>query len=83
MKTIILGKDSYLSRNLTKKIQNSSVFSIADKKIDSIEFDNTNIIINSFYSSLRLEKVNDYEIFIKKSIYELSQFLNKIKKKKN
>jgi len=82
MKTIILGKDSYLSRNLTKKIQNSSVFSIADKKIDSIEFDNTNIIINSFYSSLRLEKVNDYEIFIKKSIYELSQFLNKIKKKR-
>ena len=48
MKTIILGKDSYLSRNLTKKIKNSRAFSMADEKLDSIEFDNTNIIINKY-----------------------------------
>jgi len=82
MKTLIFGKKSYLSDYLTKSIINSKVYSLSEKNLDLSEFENSNIIINSFYSSLKLEKIDDYELFIKKSIFELSKLLNKIKKKK-
>ena len=82
MKTLIFGKKSYLSKQLSKKIKNTEIFSLSDKNLKNIEFDNTNIIINSFYSSLKLEKIYDYETFIKKSIYELSLFLDKLRKKR-
>ncbi len=82
MKTLIFGKKSYLSKQLSKKIKDTEIFSLSDKNLKNIEFDNTNIIINSFYSSLKLEKIYDYETFIKKSIYELSLFLDKLRKKR-
>ncbi len=82
MKTLIFGKKSYLSDYLTKRIINSKVYSLSEKNLNFSEFENSNIIINSFYSSLKLEKIDDYELFIKKSIFELSKLLNKIKKKK-
>ena len=83
MKTLIFGKKSYLSNYLNKSIINSKVYSLSEKNLDLSEFENSNIIINSFYSSLKLEKIDDYELFIKKSIFELSKLLNKIKKKKS
>ena len=83
MKTLIFGKKSYLSNYLNKSIINSKVYSLSEKNLNLSEFQNSNIIINSFYSSLKLEKIDDYELFIKKSIFELSKLLNKIKKKKN
>jgi FlaA1/EpsC-like NDP-sugar epimerase len=79
MKTIILGKNSYLSNNLKKSISNSHVYSITDKKLSELNFTNCNIIINSFYSSLKLEKIDSYEDFLKRSLYDLSIFLDKIK----
>ena len=79
MKTIILGKNSYLSNNLKKSITNSYVYSITDKKLSDLNFTNCNIIINSFYSSLKLEKIDSYEDFLKRSLYDLSIFLDKIK----
>ena len=78
-----MEKKSYLSDYLTKSIINSKVYSLSEKNLDLSEFENSNIIINSFYSSLKLEKIDDYELFIKKSIFELSKLLNKIKKKKS
>ena len=82
MKTLIFGKKSYLSDYLKKSITNSKVYSLSEKNLDLAEFENSNIIINSFYSSLKLEKIDDYELLIKKSIFELSKLLDKIKKKK-
>lgn len=79
MKTLILGKNSYLSTKLKKKIRNSFVYSLSDKKLKNLNFDNTNVIINSFYSSLKLNHIDNYELFINKSIYELSKFLDLIK----
>ena len=63
MKTFILGKNSYLSTKLKKKINNSFVFSLSDKKLNTINFDNSKIIINSFYSSLKLNNIENYETF--------------------
>ena len=82
MKTIILGKNSYLSDNLNKSITNSHVYSITDKKLNELDFTNCNIIINSFYSSLKLEKIDSYQDFLKRSLYDLSIFLDKIKRVK-
>mgnify|MGYP001232056104 CR=1 FL=1 len=70
MKTLIFGKKSYLSDYLTKRIINSKVYSLSEKNLNLSEFENSNIIINSFYSSLKLEKIDDYELFIKKRIIE-------------
>jgi UDP-N-acetyl-D-glucosamine 4,6-dehydratase len=80
MKTYILGKNSYLSNKLKKKIKNCFVFSLQDKSLNNINFNNSNIIINSFYSSLKLDQINNYESFVNKSIYEVSKFLDQIKK---
>jgi dTDP-4-dehydrorhamnose reductase len=54
MKTLIFGKKSYLSDYLKKSITNSKVYSLSEKNLDLAEFVNSNIIINSFYSSLKL-----------------------------
>ncbi len=80
MKTFIFGKKSYLSVELQKKIKNSRSFSLSDKRIKNINFTNSNIIINSFYSSLKLEKIKNYENFINKSIFEISKLLDLLNK---
>ena len=82
MKTIILGKNSYLSTNLKKSIINSEIYSLGDDNIKKVNFYNCNIVINSFYSSLKLEKIDSYQDFIKRSLYDLSIFLDQIKGKK-
>ena len=80
MKTFIFGKKSYLSVELQKKIKNSRSFSLSDKRIKNINFTNSNIIINSFYSSLKLEKIKNYENFINKNIFEISKLLDLLNK---
>ena len=65
MKTYILGKNSYLSNKLKKKIKNCFVFSLKDKSLNNVNFNNSNIIINSFYSSLKLDHINNYAVFCK------------------
>ena len=82
IKNIILGKRSYLSNELKKKLQDCSVFSLSNFPYLKIENRNYNIIINSFYSSLKLKKINNYEEFFNKSILELAQFLDKFPKHK-
>ena len=82
MKTLILGKNSYLSKNLKKSIINAEVFSINDSIIKKKNLSNYNIIINSFYSSMKLGKIYSYQDFVKRILYDLSIFLDHIKKKK-
>ena len=82
MKVIIFGKESFLSKNLFKSIKKSSLYSLSDNGLEHLDYKNSSIIINSFYSSLKLDKINNYENFIKKSIYELSKFLDILKNKK-
>ena len=53
---------------------------MSDKRIKNINFTNSNIIINSFYSSLKLEKIKNYENFINKSIFEISKLLDLLNK---
>lgn len=82
IKNIILGERSYLSNELNKQIKNSSVFSLTNFPYDKIKNENFNIIINSFYSSLKLKKINSYEDFFNKSILELSKFFDRFPKHK-
>ena len=82
MKTIILGKNSYLSNNLKESIINSKVYSLGDDSMNKVNLSNCNIVINSFYSSLKLETIDSYQDFVKRSLYDLSIFLDQIKGKK-
>ncbi len=82
MRTIILGKNSYLSKNLKKSIVNSVIYSLSDDNLYKMNLSDCNIIINSFYSSLKLEKIDSYQDFVKRSLYDLSIFLDQIKGRK-
>ena len=69
--TIILGKRSYLSTELKKKIEKSQVYSLNEFPYSKIKNKKYNIIINSFYSSYKLKKIDSYEEFLNKSILEI------------
>ena len=81
IKTYILGT-GYLSNNLKKKIINSKIYSAEDfkKNLTGINKNNKkfNLIINTFYSSRKLNNIQSYKNFIKKSILDLAEFLDKI-----
>ena len=74
MKTIIIGKRSFISKELKKKIPNSSLVS-AEEFIDkNFKINNkVNIIINSFYPVSKLHNIESYENFFEKSIISLSR----------
>ena len=78
--TIILGKRSYLSSELEKKIEESEIYSLDEFPYYKIKNKKHNIIINSFYSSYKLKKIENYEEFFNKSLLELSKFLDKFPK---
>jgi len=85
MKTIILGKRSYLSNELSRTIKASLLFNI--EKFTNIykkKFFNKkiNIIINSFYPSSKLNNINTFAEFAEKSILDLSRLLDCLNKKK-
>ena len=80
MKTIILGS-GYLSDNLKKKIFNSEIVSASDiSKIYILNHKKKkfNLIINSFYKSSELANISSYEFFLKKSLLQISIFLDSI-----
>ena len=49
MKTLIFGKRSYLSKELKKKIKNSSIYSLENFSYNKLKNQKYNLIINSFY----------------------------------
>ena len=85
IKTYILGT-GYLSNYLKNKILNSKIYDTEDfkKNLKEINKNNRkfNLIINTFYSSRKLNNIQSYKNFIKKSILDLAEFLDKISPKK-
>ena len=81
IKTVILGKRSSLSKELSKKIDNSII--IGSEQIDDIDHTKLpkkfNLIINLFYSSRKINNIDDYDQYFKFSIYYLNRFFSKIK----
>jgi len=79
--TLIIGT-GFLSKNLKKKISNSKNYSakITLKKINLINKNKKkiNLIINSFYSSKKLINIKSYEIFVKKTVFEIAKILDKL-----
>ena len=78
IKTIILGSGN-LSNELNKKIIGSKIYTAKNflKKINSINNNKKiNLIINSFYSAVKLQKINSYETFVNKSIFEIAKILD-------
>ena len=78
IKTIILGSGN-LSNELRKKIVGSRIYTAKEflRKINSINNNKKiNLIINSFYSAVKLQKINSYETFVNKSIFEIAKILD-------
>ena len=83
MKTVILGS-GYLSLNLKKKFFNSEIISENNFfRIKNINKNNKkfNLIVNSFYKSSELSKINNYELFFQKSLIIVSKFLDHVNPK--
>ena len=81
IKTYIIGT-GYLSDELVKEIPNSKIINATNFN-DIISLINSskkkiNLIINSFYSSRKLNSLYNYKIFIKKSLLEIGEILDKI-----
>ena len=81
IKTYIIGT-GYLSNWLVKKIPNSTILSainFAEKiKLINKSKSKINLIINSFYSTRKLNKPLSYKIFIEKSLTEIAHIFDKI-----
>ena len=80
IKTYILGT-GFLSNNLQKKINNSEILS-ANKFLNKINLINIkknkiNLIINSFYSSKKLNENSSFKNFTKKSLLDISEIFDK------
>lgn len=84
-KTYIIGT-GYLSKELVKEIPNSEILNakIFIKQIKSINKAQKkfNLIINSFYSSRKLNNLYSYKVFIDKSLSEIAEIFDKIEPKK-
>ena len=82
-KTYIIGSGN-LSNSLKKKIINSSVLTSKEflNNISNINKNKKiNLIINSFYSSGKLNNLTSYEFFVKKTNYEISKILDLLNSK--
>ena len=85
MKTLILGKRSFISKNLIKKISHSEIYTIDYfvKNISKILLKKKyNLIINSFYPTKKLNDITNYEKFIDQSSMDLSKLLDHLPQKK-
>lgn len=89
MKTLIIGKRSFLSKKLSKKIKDSKIISTNDflkfnsKKISNLVKDKKyNIIINSFFPSQKIPSIDNYSEFVLRSLIPLSKILDNIAFKK-
>ncbi len=81
MKTYIIGKRSNLSIELYKKIKKSKIISSEEFKNLRLE-SKSNLIINNFYPSSKISKLNNYNEFINLSLSNLTKALDKIEIKK-
>ena len=80
MINLIIGERSALSQNLKKKLKKSKIISsnnFLNLKIQS----KSNIIINSFYPSKQISKLEDYNEFLNQSLLILAEGLMRLNKK--
>ncbi len=83
MKTIILGKRSFLSQRLKKKINSSQVYDFREfKNFIIFNKEKFNLIINSFYPASKLNKISSLNNYFNKSVGDLSNILDNINIKK-
>ncbi len=80
-KTYLLGS-GYLSSKLSNKIKNSEIvpsekFNLKVREINK-KNRKINLIINAFYSARKLNSLNSYKLFIKKSLLNISDIFDKI-----
>ncbi len=79
MKTIILGKRSYLSNKLKLKIPSSTVYNVGDFKNFHLKNKKKfNLIINIFYPTSQLSEIKNYQNFFELSIKNLSLILDQM-----
>ena len=82
MKTIILGKRSYLSNKLGLNISSSTLYNVNEFKEFCISNKKRfNLIINIFYPSSQLSEIKNYHNFFDLSVNNLSSVLDKINNK--
>ena len=85
IKTYIVGT-GYLSQELTKELSNSKIFTAKHfiRELPQINKskEKFNLILNSFYSSKKLNGLYSYKIFFEKSLLEVGEILDKINPKK-
>ena len=84
IKTYIIGS-GYLSNELHKRISNSIIITAKDflKEIEFLNIVNRkiNLIINSFYSSRKLNNLYSYKTLVEKSLYEIAEIFDHINPK--
>jgi len=70
IKTVILGKRSFISRALHSEINNSKIYSINEfiKKKRNMN-EKFSIIINNSYPLKKLNHLSDYQAFFNKNIF--------------
>jgi nucleoside-diphosphate-sugar epimerase len=76
--TFIIGSGN-LSNSLKKKIIDSKIYTAKEflKKINLVnKKKKINLIINSFYSSIKLKKISSYETFVFKTVFEIAKILD-------
>ncbi len=83
-KTYLIGS-GYLSNKLSKKIKNSEIvpsqkFYLIIKKINKKK-NKINLIINAFYSARKLNNLDSYKLFTKKSLLNISEIFDNINPK--
>ena len=82
MKTIILGKRSYLSNKLKLSIPSSSLYNLNEfRKFYSNNKKKFNLIINIFYPSSKLSSIKSYQNFFELGINNLSSILDNLNHK--
>ncbi len=80
-KTYLIGS-GYLSSKLSQKIKNSEIvpsqkFNLKIRKINKKK-NKINLIINAFYSARKLNNLNSYKLFTKKSLLNISEIFDNI-----
>lgn len=82
--TYVLGKRSYLSKNLKKNNSKFKLMSVKEMFVEVNDIGNKkiNIIYNHSYPLSKLNNLNDYSMIISSNIYMIDELIKLLQKKK-
>ena len=82
--TYVLGKRSYLSKNIKKKNSKFKLMSVKEMfgEVNYINNKKINIIYNHSYPLSKLNNLNDYSKIIRSNIYLIDELIKLLQKKK-